>query len=365
MQSTLQKALNLGPQPIHPPPTSLSGRVALVVGGALGIGRAVSRALAHGGCKRVIMVNRSREQGDEAKAFIEGDMPEELRGQEKGQGEGVEVEWVGCDMGNLKQVKEVFTKLREGLERLDYLVLSAGINANQYGLDADGIDQHFGVNYLGQFYVVNLLWPVLRKTAKMEGEQGNKPRVVFESSEVHRLAPGNVHFASLEEINDDKLGPTELYARTKLAMILLARYGLARKVVQENGEEVVAVAVHPGAVSAPFLLAVTRSSIDNIQVNTSMQQQWKEAYPGLTGKLLTWVNLTFGRGVEQGSYSALWALTSDEVKNGWYYTDPEQPGKESLQASDDKLGAALWDLSHRIIREKLGEDALVDWKTCA
>ena len=38
-----------------------------------------------------------------------------------------------------------------------------------------------------------------------------------------------------------------------------------------------------------------------------------------------------------------------------------QLGKESAQASDAKLGAALWDLSERIIKDKLGQDALLDW----
>lgn len=96
-----------------------------------------------------------------------------------------------------------------------------------------------------------------------------------------------------------------------------------------------------------------------------MQQQWKDAYPGITGKIISNVTLAFGRDVEQGSYSALWALTAPEVEekdmNGYYFSDPGTPGKESAQASDPALGAALWELSHRIVKEKLGEDALVDW----
>jgi hypothetical protein len=39
----------------------------------------------------------------------------------------------------------------------------------------------------------------------------------------------------------------------------------------------------------------------------------------------------------------------------------DKPGKESNQASDPALGAALWNLSEKIIKDKLGEDALVDW----
>lgn len=101
------------------------------------------------------------------------------------------------------------------------------------------------------------------------------------------------------------------------------------------------------------------------KVNTAMQQQWKDAYPGITGKLLSWAMLSVGRDVEQGSYSALWALTAPEIEeknqNGWYFSDPGQPGKESKKASDPALGQALWDLSERIIKDKLGSDALEDW----
>ncbi|KAK4221521.1 putative oxidoreductase bli-4 mitochondrial precursor [Podospora fimiseda] len=328
MQSILQKTTGIGPTPIEP--DNLDGRVAIVTGGAFGIGFEVSRALAHAGC-RVIMVNRKQEQGEDAKATITAESP------------GAQIEWKECDLGSLKQVRDVFTELRKSLDRLDFLVLGAGINVNELGFDSDGIDRHFGVNFLGQFYVTNLLWPLLRKTSKIVGAP--EPRVVFEASEMHRTAPKETHFGSLEEINDlEKYGPTELYGRTKLALILFAKYGLAEKVIKENEDRIWAVSVHPGA------------------VNTAMQQQWKDAYPGVAGKLLSWAMLAFGRDVKQGSYSALWALTSAEIKNGWYYNDPGQPGKESAQASDEKLGQALFELSERIIRDKMGEDALVDWR---
>ena len=101
------------------------------------------------------------------------------------------------------------------------------------------------------------------------------------------------------------------------------------------------LSVHPGA------------------VNTAMQQQWKDAYPGLGGRLLTTTMLAIGRNSEQGACSALYAAISPEVEergwNGCYLTDPGQLGKESKQASDPDLGSTLWDLSHRIIQEKFGE----------
>lgn len=337
MQSVLHSIV--GPKEVHP--ENLNGRVALVTGGALGIGYEVSRSLALAGVK-VIMVNRKEEQGDDAIADVKKQKPD------------AQIEWKGCDMGNLKQVQSVFTEIASSLHRLDFLVLSAGINTNQYGEDADGIDRHFGVNWLGHFYICNLLWPLLRKTSKL-GESP-APRVVFESSEMHRFAPAKTHFASLEELNNPDIDPTQLYGRTKLAMILGAKYGLRDQVIKPNNDRIYALSVHPGA------------------VNTEMQHQWKDAYPGITGQLIYSLTTMAGRSVEQGSYSALWALTDPSIEkkddtgndlNGYYFSDPDTPGKETSQASDPALGKALWELSERLVREKVGKDGLEDWNKTA
>lgn len=254
----------------------LAGRVALVTGGALGIGLVyrstklasdffcpigtnrvrryeVSRAFVLNGA-RVIMVNRKQDQGLEAIEQIK-----------KEAGPDAMIEWLPCDMGNLKQIKETFTKFREQEERLDLvgfgylnlssitlilasqLVLSAGINANQYGETTDNIDRHFQVNWLGQFYVCNQLFPLLRKTSKLADTPA--PRIVFESSEQHRMAPSDVHFASQEEINNPEVGNLQSYGRTKLAIILGVKYGLLERVIRPNKDNIYALSVHPGAVS--------------------------------------------------------------------------------------------------------------------
>jgi hypothetical protein len=51
-----------------------------------------------------------------------------------------------------------------------------------------------------------------------------------------------------------------------------------------------------------------------------------------------------------------------ENQNGGYFTDPGIRGNESRQASDAELGAALWHLSESLIKSKLGDDALIDWR---
>ena len=54
------------------------------------------------------MVNRKQDQGLAAIEKIKKDA-----------GTDAMIEWLPCDMGNLKQIKETFTKFREQEERLD------------------------------------------------------------------------------------------------------------------------------------------------------------------------------------------------------------------------------------------------------
>ena len=73
------------------------------------------------------------------------------------------------------------------------------------------------------------------------------------------------------------------------------------------------------------------------------------------------------RAADQGSLSTLWAATSEDIemqRSGWegkYVTDPAQLGEESKQACDPELGARLWKLSEKIIKNKAGTDALLPW----
>ncbi len=57
-----------------------------------------------------------------------------------------------------------------------------------------------------------------------------------------------------------------------------------------------------------------------------MQSQWKDAYPGIVGKVAEALSVAAGRSPEQGSYSGIYAAISPEiVEKGWngaYLSDP-------------------------------------------
>jgi hypothetical protein len=121
-----------------------------------------------------------------------------------------------------------------------------------------------------------------------------------------------------------------------------------------------------------------------------MQNQWEAAYPGILGKIVKNITLAMGRDPEQGAYSALYASLSNEIVekdyNGAYFSDPVrslfllvhtapkvtgecsdadivqgQLGGETAQALDTNLATALWELSERMVKRIVGDDALNKW----
>jgi len=316
----------------------LHGKTALVTGGVMGIGFEVAKALALSRA-RVLLLSRKEEHGEEAIAKIKEVNP------------SADLKFISIDLGNLADVKRTADEIRESEERLDLLIADAGVGVNAWALSSDGIDRHMAVNHFGHFLLINRLLPLVRKTAAIPNNTA--PRIVSLSSELHRTCPSNVDFTSTSEVyeNKDELGPNQLYARTKLAVLLFIKYGLVERVLVPNGDRIWAAATHPGA------------------VHTAQQDQFKEAYGDVFGTVMKYVTIPFMRTPEQGSLSTLYAATSDDVeKNNWqgkYYTDPGKVGGESNQACDEKLGANLWALSHTVIREKLGPDGLLSWDTGA
>lgn len=47
------------------------------------------------------------------------------------------------------------------------------------------------MNALGHYYDINLLYPLLRRTSQKPDVRKGSVRIVFESSEMHRAAPGS------------------------------------------------------------------------------------------------------------------------------------------------------------------------------
>ena len=204
------------------------------------------------------------------------------------------VEFRKCDLQDLKQTDEVAKSLASSLEKLDGLVLNAGLGVGVYEETKDGIDSHMQVNHVSQQHLALTLLPLLLRTPNS--------RLVLQSSEFHRFAPDKTAFASVEELNTD-IGPSNLYARTKLANIVFSRALLRRLQRGELGADPERLKV-----SGPWINATHPGG-----VVTDQQDQAVEAY-GTLGKIgVKAVRPLMKDPVDEGCRPILWATTSNEI----------------------------------------------------
>jgi 3-oxoacyl-[acyl-carrier protein] reductase len=135
-------------------PTPLTGRVALVVGGSGGIGRATAQLLAEAGARCVITTRPSGRTAGEAQSLVAA-LP----------GEGhLALEVDVADTASILRLRDA-VEARCG--RLDILVNTAGFtqpvpHADLDGLSDELIDRMFQVNWRGVFATVRAFAPLLK-----------------------------------------------------------------------------------------------------------------------------------------------------------------------------------------------------------
>ncbi len=301
----------------------LSGRVYVVTGGSAGIGYGIAAHMLQHNCARLHLVGKKEEHLAEAQASL------------RKYGDVSRLEPVQCDFEDLQQTREVSKQLASRLQRLDALVLNAGLGVGPYAETKDGLDSHMQVNVIAQHHLARTLLPLLVATPDS--------RLCFQSSDLHRLGTGGVEFRDVEEMNRD-IGPAQLYARTKLAQVLLCR-GLHRR--KMRGE----LRLAPGR--APWINATHPGG-----VATDQQDQAVEAY-GTVGSIgVAAVGPFLKDPVDEGCRPMLFAATSDAVAeqkiDGEYIVPDCKIASPSAQGQDEELQDRCWDLVEDILEQKLG-----------
>lgn len=137
----------------------LGGRVALVTGGATGIGRATVLQLAKAGAAGVVINYRASKKEAEQLA-------QEIRGA------GAETLCVGADVKSDEQVRRMIQQIEKRFGRLDVLVNNAGVTHWVKVSDLEGLtdamwDEILDINVKGAFRCVRAAAPLLSKTQGM------------------------------------------------------------------------------------------------------------------------------------------------------------------------------------------------------
>ncbi|KAI2635620.1 hypothetical protein GGS26DRAFT_604566 [Hypomontagnella submonticulosa] len=301
----------------------LSGKVFVVTGGSAGIGYGISAHILQHGCAKLYLLGKKEEHLAEAEEGL------------KKYGDVSRVEFIKCELEDLKQTDEVARSLESKIDQLDALVLNAGLGVGLYGETKDGLDSHMQVNVIAQHHLARILLPKLIST--------HNSRLCFQSSELHRIGTSDVEFKDVAELNRD-IGASKLYSRTKLAQILLCRAFHRRKLRGELG-------LVPGM--SPWINATHPGGVATDQPNQAV-----EAY-GTVGNLLSKVVKPLMKDpLDEGCRPILFAATSDAVVeekiDGQYIIPDRKISDVSNQAKDEELQERCWRLVEEILKEKLG-----------
>jgi NAD(P)-dependent dehydrogenase (short-subunit alcohol dehydrogenase family) len=298
------------------PDERLDGKVALVTGGASGLGFATSVDLARRGA-RVILADVRDPGAARDRAVARGADP------------GL-VTPLRVDLSDLGEVERAVRDLAARGIRLDRVVLNAAIVPTSARVTRQGLDEMLVVNYLSSFLLVNRLLEA--RVLPRDRPRGDVPRVVFVCSESHRWS---------EDLPLDALGrprdgsPRRVLAWYGIYKRLLATFAweLSRRLT-EGGEPRIAVhALCPGAMRtniARELPAPLRAGVD-LMMRVAFQDPFDADEPV--------IHLACSRALEGRTATYLHKMSPKDV---------------DARASDPVAGRALWEASEALVSRALG-----------
>jgi NAD(P)-dependent dehydrogenase (short-subunit alcohol dehydrogenase family) len=198
----------------------LSGKDAIVTGGASGIGVETVRALASAGA-RVVLAARNQAQANDVAADVRA-----TTGSDK-------VEVGMLDLASLASVRAFVADYLAQSRPLHILINNAGVMATPFGHTPEGFETQFGTNHIGHFALTTGLSPALRSA--------DNARVVALSSIGHRRSD-----IIWDDINFERreYDPWAAYGQSKTANALFA-VGFTQK---HGAGGITANAVMPGGI---------------------------------------------------------------------------------------------------------------------
>ena len=298
---------------------SLSGRHAIVTGGASGLGLETSRALAAAGAALTLAV-RNLAQGDTGAAELRQQFP------------GAAVTVAHLDLSDLASVRRFVADWITGGAPLHILVNNAAIMACPLQRTVQGWESQFATNHLGHFALTTGLLPALLQAARSRGDA----RVVCLSSTGHKIA--GVDFDDIHYQRRD-YNKWNAYGQAKSANALFA-LGLHQRF---GAQGITANAVHPGGI------------MTGLQKFLPLEEM----------RALGWLKaddtpLDIFKTPPQGAATSVWAATAPELEGhgGLYLEDCNQglPALPSQRASgysphivDVAAANRLWDVSEQML----------------
>lgn len=286
--------------------------------GNVGLGKETILQLAKHKPARIYLAARTESKARAAIESIQSQLPSRA-----------DIRYVPLDLASFKSIRTAAAQFQSENDRLDLLVLNAGVMAAPAVTTEEGFELQLGTNHIGHFLLTKLLLSTLQQTATQARDSGATPdvRVVTLSSAGHATCP-----ASFEEMTSTPslldTSTMRRYGASKAANIFFARE-LAKRY-----PDLISIAVHPGAVSS------------NLYEGTKARNLFLKCS-------ITTTTLFF-RSITSGAYNTLWASTTPvtNLVNGGYYTPVGYHCHGTSWVQNTEIDQKLWDWTEGQIAER-------------
>jgi NAD(P)-dependent dehydrogenase (short-subunit alcohol dehydrogenase family) len=282
--------------------------------GTTGLGAGSITALAKHDPAHILFSGRNEKSAEALESSIRTASP------------GVKLTFIRCDISSLASVQECARTITATTDRLDILMLNAGIMAKPPSTSADGYEIQFATNQMGHALLVKLLLPLLQATAKLPDAD---VRVINMTSIAYKQAPRQgIDFATLktDQASLGMLPKWARYGQSKLAQMLYTDE------LAHRYSEITWLSVHPGFI------------FTGLFDGTSF----------LTKLPVLIMSIGTRTPVEKGHFAQCWAATAPKSKvvNGGYYEPIGVAAKRNTSlANDRRLAGRLWEWTQNELKE--------------
>ncbi|KAK9256255.1 hypothetical protein V1507DRAFT_450167 [Lipomyces tetrasporus] len=312
----------------------MHGRVVMVTGGTSGIGAAVVEDLAKRGAQIILLV----------KSLSDGWLVEYIADLRESSGNNL-IYAEEVDLSSLHSVRLFATKWLDNSppRRLDMVICCAGLFQppfKQRMFTADGIEAHWGINYVGHYHLLNLLSPSFRVQPP-----DRDVRIILTGCSTYVLADFDITDPEFINRGFPSSKPWRAFGSAKLALLMFVRQ--FQRMLDEykrpdgNANNARVFMANPGFVrTATLRNFISFGSLWGLLMYLIMWPFW-------------WLVL---KSPIQGAQTILHIAMSPECSSGQggkIYNECREVTRRSprKEVEDEELSQKLWDISSKQIEE--------------